>query len=302
MTKTQAEMFLNEDSFNQMLNEARNPEQQPEQSQEQVIEENQEVENTEYETSQEEYVEEYIEEPVKDIRIPKSRLDEESAKRYAAEEQIKLLAEQNRLLMEKLLGNPQQQTQQQEPELDVLDEDAHRYYTAQQKKLEAELNALKNEIKNTQQKTQIENYVATATNQFKQKVSDYEDTVNSYLKFKTDEALSMFDDIEQAEQYVESQLENLTKAAIKKGQNPAEIVYNLARKTGVARKPSNPTAKSVPNLAAINQNMKKSVHADSNNSATSAPSLPANLKSLGKEYFLDDNKFNQLLELARKGR
>lgn len=299
MTKTQAEIYLNEDSFNQMLNEARNPEVKPEETQTQEAQEEQ-VDNTEYEPEQEEYYEEPTQEPVKDIRIPKARLDEEAAKRYAAEEQIKLLAEQNRLLMEKLLGNSQQQVEQ-EPQLDVLDEDAHRYYTTQQKKLEAELQALKNEIKKGQEKNKIESYVATATNQFKQKVSDYEDTVNSYLKFKTDEALSMFDDFDQAEQYVESQLESLTKAAIKKGQNPAEVVYNLARKTGVARKPTT-TAKSVPNINAINQNMKKSVHADTNNSANSAPSLPANLKSLGKEYFLDDNKFNQLLELARKGK
>ena len=248
------------------------------------------VEETPVETTEEQPEEiqteqieqESIEEPAPEVesyKVPKERLDAESAKRYAAEEQIK----QQNILIEKLMAQmnqskPQEQQQYQEPELNVLDEDAHRYYTNEIKQLKQmmEQNAAQQkqmmEQNTAQQKqqaeqTKLENAIIHSTNEFKAKAPDYTNVVKKYIQFKKEEAQATFGENDYAIDFVEKQFEQLSKNALAQGKNPAEILYNFAKKI-VAPTPMKATSKVTPNLSALNANMAKSRTAGSNNSAS----------------------------------
>jgi hypothetical protein len=215
--------------------------------------------------------EESVEEPAPEVesyKVPKERLDAESAKRYAAEEQIK----QQHILIEKLMAEinqpkPQQQQQQQEPELNVLDEDAHRYYINEIKQLNQKMEQTIAQQKQQAEQAQLENAIKHSTNEFKAKAPDYQNVLEKYIAFKTEEAQATFGENDHAIDFVDKQLEQLSKNALAQGKNPAEILYNLAKKT-VAPTAMKATSKVTPNLSALNTNMGKSRTAGSNNSAS----------------------------------
>ncbi len=237
------------------------------------------VEETPVETTEEQPEEiqteqieqESIEEPAPEVesyKVPKERLDAESAKRYAAEEQIK----QQNILIEKLMAQmnqskPQEQQQYQEPELNVLDEDAHRYYTNEIKQLKQMMEQNTAQQKQQAEQTKLENAIIHSTNEFKAKAPDYTNVVEKYMQFKKEEAQATFGENDYAIDFVEKQFEQLSKNALAQGKNPAEILYNLAKKT-VAPTPMKATSKVTPNLSALNANMAKSRTAGSNNSAS----------------------------------
>lgn len=295
MDMSKAPDYTNEDSFNKMLAIARGEAQaevpvEAIETESEVMEEPEAISNS-FLPEDDLSVEEEVPEIKPEYQIPKSRLDEEAKRRYEAEEQVRFLMEQNQKLM---AMNQKQPEPEINPYDDVLDETTFNYV----RKLENEMKQFKQEYSHAQDQAKLSYAVEQSARNFKAVNPDYDDKISNYMKHKSDEALMMFADPREATNYVNSQLEALSRNAFSQGRDPAEIIYNLASKINgpVSAKRAVPTAKGpIPNLDAISNNQKKSATAPTNNSANLSDGVPTKFLSEDmKAIFTDEKKFKEL--------
>jgi len=297
MDMSKAPDYTNEDSFNKMLAIARG-EASPEVPVEaealeiEMSEEPEAISNSFQPDDNDIEVAEEVPEIKPEYQIPKSRLDEESKRRYEAEEQVRFLMEQNQKLM---AMNQKQPEPEINPYDDVLDETTFNYV----RKLENEMKQFKQEYSHAQDQAKLSHAVEQSARNFKAVNPDYDDKISNYMKHKSDEALMMFADPREANNYVNSQLEALSRNAFSQGRDSAEIIYNLASKINgpvTAKRAATPTARGpIPNLDAISNNQKKSATAPTNNSAGLSDGIPTKFLSEDmKAIFTDEKKFKEL--------
>lgn len=250
--------------------------------------------------------------------IPRKRLNKEIEKRRALEAQLQAEREEkikyqteldmyNRALEQLKSSEPQESNK--ELELDPLDSEAHRFYMRKIKELEEKLDGTTTKLTQSEQQKHFENVLNAQQIEFTKKNPDFSEAYNYLLNAEMENTKMFFDSPQEAQQAVLQRLAQASAIALQKNQNAAETLYKMAKNYGYNAKDKVSSA-SIPNLNAIESNMKKSRSIDD------MPSVPLHPGS-GSQNFtrldnferlmskdgqgVDKNEFYKTLERIRKG-
>ncbi len=200
--------------------------------------------------------------------IPKKRFDKEIEKRKSLEEQVRqerdarIKAQTEMELYNKAidtLNQKQEQSRNIEPELNVVDEDAHRFYMQKINDLERKYqtqNTNLSEYEKRQQFTQTVNHQAA---EFQSRNPDFNEAYAYLLNVESQKAKMFGADDAAAQNYAIQQLQPLAWQAYERGQNVAEVAYNISKSYGYKPNGAKSNGKAAnSDLDAVERNMKRS--------------------------------------------
>lgn len=200
--------------------------------------------------------------------IPKKRFDKELEKRKVLEDELRrerdsrIKFETELTLYNKAIEsmNEQQHSKEVEPQLDPIDSDAHSYYMNKIKELESKFESQKTNLTDYEVKQNFANTVNYQAAEITKTHPDFNDAYNYVLQVESNKGRMLGMDETQAQAYALSQIQPIAWQAYNKGQNVAEVAYNIAKSYGYQSK--NPTVKDslvvAPNFDKIEKNMAKS--------------------------------------------
>lgn len=238
--------------------------------------------------------------------IPKGRFNKvlqqkKALEKQAEEERLQRIKLQTELelynrAMEKFVQTKNNSANDNEETFEPLDTDAHKFYLAQQQRLEQELEQLK-------QKTE-QYHIMRVLDEQGNSYSKIQPDFNKALDYLVDKYVKsnelMYDNIEDAKNAALQQLGSAARKLLNKNENVAKKFYNMAKELGYNQTPNNLG----PNLKAINDNMAKSKIADLNSAPLSPSNKSANLTKLeefSKHYKPGDAKsFHEILQELKK--
>lgn len=251
--------------------------------------------------------------------IPKKRFDKEIEKRKSLEEQIRverdarIKAQTEMELYNKAidsLNQKQNESRNIEPELNVVDEDAHRYYMQKINDLEKKFQTQTTNLSDYEKK---QNFTTTVNNQaveFTQKNPDFNEAYSYLLNVEASKARMMGYDDSSAQNYALEQMRPLAWQAYERGQNVAELAYNISKQYGYKANSNGKSNNS--NLDVVERNMKRS-HSVLDNMPSAVTSIAAeqaaytsidgfNRKLAGKNgRGVDRDEFRRALDKVQKG-
>lgn len=196
--------------------------------------------------------------------IPKKRFDKEIERRKLAEEkyererEARIKFETELSLYNKALENLQSKQQEQEPELDPIDSDAHNLYMRKIKDLEARLERQHSNLSEYEIRQNFTNTVNHQAAEMMKAKPDFSDAYNYLLSVETQKARMLGYNDTQAQAVALNQLQPVAWQAYNRGENVAEVTYNLAKTYGYKSKSSGEKLPSTPNLDKVEKNMQKS--------------------------------------------
>lgn len=248
-------------------------------------------------------------------RIPRKRLNKEIDKRRTVEEDLirtkTKLEAMEAAIAEMFKPQSTQQQQQQgeeidniETNIDALDEKAHSLYMKEIKALRGEIQQLKqgNEQNATNQAmSNFKTVVETHYKQYAEKVPDAEKALDYLIKMKQEEASHIYSDEKEAYNAGMRQLQIIADATIRGGKNVAETMYEMAKKHGYR---PNAAKGGTPNLAAIEQNRKKSASVSSIPATSASASTGVDWEKMRSKPggFIDPKAFQAALDRQMKAR
>lgn len=208
------------------------------------------------------------EKPVVEKRIPKDRFDKEIEKRKALEVQLQQERE-SRIKFETQLNMYTQAMEQlntpkaQAPEenIDPVDEEAHRFYMSRINAMEQKYEQQNTSLSEYQVKQQFAQTVDRQAFEFAQSHPDFHDAYSHLLGVEAQKALAIGYNEADAHNFAIQQLQPLAWQAYQKGQNVAQMAYNIAKASGYVSK--SVVAKNAPtaNFDKLEKNMQKSYSA-----------------------------------------
>lgn len=238
--------------------------------------------------------------------IPKGRFNKvlqqkKALEKQAEEERLQRIKLQTELelynrAMEKFVQTKNNTANENEETFEPLDTDAHKFYLAQQQRLEQELHQLK-------QKTE-QYHIMRVLDEQGNSYSKIQPDFNKALDYLVDKYVKsnelVYDTAEDAKNAALQQLGSAARKLLDKNENVAKKFYNMAKELGYNESKTNLG----PNLKAINDNMAKSKIADLNSAPISPSNKAANLTKLeefSKHYKPGDAKsFHEILQELKK--
>ncbi len=199
--------------------------------------------------------------------IPKKRFDKELEKRKVLEDELRrerdlrIKHETELTLYNKALDsiNQQQSSIPQQAEIDPIDSDAHSYYMNKIRDLEGKFEKQRTAQSDSEVRQQFANTVNYQAAEIVKTHPDWNEAYNFVLDVEANKARMQGYNDAQAKEYAVQQLQPIAWQAYNKGENVAEVAYNIAKAYGY--KPRNAPVKSnisSPNLDSIDRNMQKS--------------------------------------------
>ncbi len=170
--------------------------------------------------------------------IPKKRFDKEIEKRKALEEQVRqerdarIKYQTEMELYNKALDSMQESKRAHEPELNVIDEDAHRFYMNKIDALEKKVNSQSTNLSDYEVKQNFTNTVNHQAAELAKTHPDFNDAYQYLLNVEASKARMLGYDDAQAQNYALEQIKPIAWESYKRGQNVAEVAYNIAKSYG----------------------------------------------------------------------
>lgn len=180
--------------------------------------------------------------------VPHGALHEERELRKAAEARAKLLEERTNIILEKF-GQP---TQAPAPiaapvatdEIPSLETDPLGHIIGQMKAQAKEQEELKKSLSERAQQDQqtfaVQRLTGTAVSmeqEFARATPDYNDAATFLREGRRQEYTAMGYNPQQVEQAIQQEALGIANMALQRGQNPAEVIYTLAKTRGFAKAP-----------------------------------------------------------------
>ena len=256
----------------------------------------QEVVEEEREPAQETAEPEPAQEVVKDSTVPLSALNETRAQlRHSQDEVNNLKTQVNQLmyLRDELERQRQSQTEEQEFNSDPLGS-IQKQVKSLQEQISTQHQTEQTQAQQQQQEQQFFQAIAAQVNEFRQTSPDYDDALNFVLNSRRDELLAMGVDENAANMRIGQEAQEISMNAFQSGQNPAKVVYQMAKLRGF--KPEPPKK----NLETI----KKGQQASSSLSGASGSADEGDISLAGMDQWSDDefDKFWNDMEKSAKPR
>lgn len=185
--------------------------------------------------------------------VPHGALHEERELRKAAEARAKLLEERTNIILEKF-GQP---TQAPAPvvqpiaadEIPSLETDPLGHILGQMKAQAKEQEELKKNLSERAQQDQqtfaVQRLTGTAVSmeqEFARATPDYNEAASFLREGRRQEYTAMGYNPQQVEQAIQQEALGIANMALQRGQNPAEVIYTLAKTRGFAKAPPAPPA------------------------------------------------------------
>lgn len=194
--------------------------------------------------------------------IPKKRFDKEIEKRKLLEAEVRqerdarIKYQTEMELYNKALDSMQESKRAHEPELNVVDEDAHRFYMNKIDALEKKINSQTNNFSDYEVKQNFTNTVNYQAAEIKRTHPDFDDAYSYLLNVEASKAKMLGYDEQSAQNFALEQLRPIAWKSFQNGQNVAEMAYNIAKSYGYKSNTA-PKAKEA-DFDKVNRNMQRS--------------------------------------------
>lgn len=189
-----------------------------------------------------------------DNKVPQSRFSEEVQKRRELEAKF----EEERIARIKLEAQLEairpRETESTKPAIDPLDYESHSYLEQKIDSVAKENEQLKQMLARQEEERKISSYVQNQEKAFEVATPDYHQAIDYLKQVENRMASHMFDDQNQASNFISAKYDAIVKNAVRSGKNPSEVVYNLAKAAGYTPVPAAPRT----NLSQLEANMTKS--------------------------------------------
>ncbi len=194
--------------------------------------------------------------------IPKKRFDKEIEKRKLLEAEVRterdarIKYQTEMELYNKALDTMQESKRANEPELNVIDEDAHRFYM---NKIDALEKKYESQTRNLTDYEQRQSFTSTVNHQaaeMSRTHPDFNDAYSYLLNVEANKGKMFGLDDSQAQAYALEQLKPIAWESYRRGQNVAEVAYNIAKSYGYKAAPTSKATAS--DLDKVGRNMKRS--------------------------------------------
>lgn len=180
--------------------------------------------------------------------VPLGALQEERSKRQQAQDRQRELETQNNTLMERmnqilLLQQQQQQPKPQEQQVQIPEflDDPQGHIAALKQQFETQLSEVRQQLSgHNQQAQQQQQYhqlvqnVSVREQEFRSATPDYDAAVAHFQAVKSAEYAAMGLDPVTVKQVMSRDMAGLAQFAFQQNQNPAQVLYNIAKAVGYA--------------------------------------------------------------------
>lgn len=237
------------------------------------------------------------EKPVKTSMVPHAALHEEREARKSAEKRARDLEEQfarfdeRRKTLAELQEKQEVKEERPDPDKDALG--ALKYTQREIEALRAAELRREQEAQNGRQMQQIAYHAANREREFAEKTKDYSEASEFLLNSRLRELMAIGNNEIDARNLLEQEKFNLAAQALQRGQNPAEIVYNIAKERGFS------TKQTEEKLEKLEKNQKANVSL-SNVSGTSASNKFPSAQEISKMSDEEFVKFEKSLTKAQR--
>lgn len=207
---------------------------------------------------------EYEDEEINSKVIPKKRFDKEIERRkqsedkYLSEHEARIRAETQLELYNKALEEIQQKNQQHEPEFDPIDSDAHNVYMKEINALKSRLERQDANLTENERRQRFAQTVDYQAAEMAKKTPDFNEAYKYLINTEIQKGKMLGLSEQEAQGYALQQIQPIAWNAYDRGQNVAEVTYNLAKTYGYKSTSSGTKTNTTPNLDKIEKNMHKS--------------------------------------------
>lgn len=191
-------------------------------------------------------------------KVPQKRFSEEVQKRRELEAKF----EEERLARVKLEAQLEAMKQFQmkeepkyeEPSIDPLDEESHKYLESKINAIAQENEQLKSYLSQKAESEKVHKLIESYEQVFRANTPDYQNAIDHLKNAEKQAALYAFSDEASANQFISQKYETIVKNALSQGKNPSEVIYNMAKTYGY----NGTVTPTKSNVSTLKQNMAKS--------------------------------------------